>query len=349
MFKMKTKVGIIGAAGFVGIELLRLLLRHENVELVGITSNSYTGKKISDIYDNFIGICDLIFEDEDIVIQNSEIIFTAVPHGVSEKIAEKIYYKNKILIDMGADFRLINEEDYQKFYGGNYYNKELHDNAVYCIPELHRKKIKNKKIIANPGCYPTSIALGLIPAIKKDLIKQNSIIIDSKSGITGAGKTSNSKTHYITCNENFTVYSIGRNHRHIPEIEQIINEFSSCDQQITFTTSLIPVNRGILSVIYFSLKEKISIEKLYELYVEFYKSEEFVCILDIGKTANIRNVIGGNYCNISLHLDELNNRVIVISCIDNMMKGAASQAIQNMNLILGIPENKGINLVARVF
>ncbi|MGL5766610.1 MAG: Asd/ArgC dimerization domain-containing protein, partial [Sarcina sp.] len=163
------------------------------------------------------------------------------------------------------------------------------------------------------------------------------------------GKNSNSKTHYISCNENFTSYSIGRKHRHIPEIEQVINEFSKQEQKITFTTSLIPVNRGILSTIYFDLNEKISLKKLHELYIDFYKNEQFICILDIGKIANIRNVINSNYCHISLHLDEINNRIIIISCIDNMMKGAASQAIQNMNLILGIPENTGINAVARLF
>ncbi|MGL5823108.1 MAG: N-acetyl-gamma-glutamyl-phosphate reductase [Sarcina sp.] len=346
---MKKKVGIIGATGFVGIELIRILLLHEKVKLIGISSNSSIGKKISDVYDNFIGVCDLEFESEDKVIESSDIIFAAVPHGLSEKLAEKTFEKNKILIDMGADFRLINEEDYKRFYENNYCNKILHDNSVYCIPELHRQKIINQKIIANPGCYPTSVTLALIPAIKADLVKKNSIIIDSKSGITGAGKNSNSKTHYISCNENFISYSIGRKHRHIPEIEQVINEFSKQEQEITFTTSLIPVNRGILSTIYFDLNEKISLKKLHELYIDFYKNEQFICILDIGKIANIRNVINSNYCHISLHLDEINNRIIIISCIDNMMKGAASQAIQNMNLILGIPENTGINAVARLF
>ncbi|MGL4740121.1 MAG: N-acetyl-gamma-glutamyl-phosphate reductase [Sarcina sp.] len=346
---MKKKVGIIGATGFVGIELIRILLRHQAVDLEGIASTTNIGKKISDVYSNFLGICDLRFEEVDIIIENSDIIFTAVPHGLSENLAEKILRKNKILIDMGADFRLENEEDYKSFYGGIYTNKHLHDNAIYCIPELHRKKIINQKIIANPGCYPTSILLALVPSIKLDLVKQNSIIIDSKSGVTGSGKSANSKTHYINCSENFTSYSIGRDHRHIPEIEQVINEFSKSKQRITFTTSLIPVNRGILSAIYFDLKENISLEKLHQEYLDFYKNEQFVCILDLGKIASIRNVIGANYCHISIHLDELNNRVIVISCIDNMMKGAASQAVQNMNLILGIPENTGIDLIAKVF
>ena len=268
------KVGIIGASGYVGSELISLLIRHKLVELTSISSRSFEGKIISEIYKNFFGVIDLVFESEEEVINKSEIIFLALPHGLSEDIALKVRNKNKILIDLGADFRLANELDYKQFYGKYFKDKQIHKESVYCIPELSRFKLEYSNIIANPGCYPTSIALGLAPALKNNLVKKNSIIIDSKSGVTGSGKNCNEATHYIERNENLNAYSIGRVHRHIPEIEQVLSELAGDNIKVSFTPHLLPINRGILSTIYFDLSKDISIEELFNIYSNFYSNEK---------------------------------------------------------------------------
>ncbi|MGL5615198.1 MAG: N-acetyl-gamma-glutamyl-phosphate reductase [Sarcina sp.] len=345
------KVGIIGATGYVGVELLRLLLNHNVTKIVGISSKSFKGKNFSEVYEGFYGITDLICEDEDLIIERSDVVFTAIPHGLSEKLAEKILAKNKILIDMGADFRLRNEEDYKLWYNKEFLNKPLHSQSIYSIPELHRKKFLTGdfKIIANPGCYPTSIALGLAPALKANLVKENSIIIDSKSGLTGAGRNVNLLNHYVECNESMNAYSLGGIHRHTPEIEQVLGEFSKKKIQVTFTPHLIPINRGILSTIYFDLKDDKSLDEIYLIYKKFYKKDFFVKVLPLGSNAKIKNVKNSNYCNISIHKDERCKRIIVCSVIDNMVKGAAGQAIQNMNLLFGLEENLGLKTVGTVF
>lgn len=342
-------VGIIGATGYVGVELLEYLLRHPKVEVVGISSKSFVGNNISDIYSNLQGVSNLICEKEDNVIDKASIIFAALPHGLSEKIAGKIKEKNKILIDIGADFRLKSEEKYKEFYKKDYENLSLHKDSIYCIPELHRDLIKEQIIVANPGCYPTSIALGLAPAILKDIVKETSIIIDAKSGVTGAGRVANDNTHYIDCNENLKPYGIGGVHRHIPEIEQVLNDISNKNYVISFTPHLLPINRGILSTIYFDLKEDLTVKDIYDIYIEFYKKEKFVRVLELGKSASIKGVRNSNYCHISIHKDERTNRCIIISTIDNMVKGAAGQAIQNMNIRLGIEEGCGIDVIPRIF
>ncbi|WP_297437115.1 N-acetyl-gamma-glutamyl-phosphate reductase [uncultured Clostridium sp.] len=346
---MKIKVGIIGATGFVGSELIRLLLNHNNVEISAISSKSFLDEEIANIYKNFINISDLILEDEDSVIEKSDVIFTAVPHGLSEIIASKILSKNKILIDLGADFRLSDEDDYLKFYNKKYLNKDIHKEAIYCIPELHRRKINKQSIIGNPGCYPTSISLGLAPALYNDIVKKDSIIIDAKSGVTGAGRGANDGTHYISCNENFKPYGVGGVHRHIPEIEEVINSISKVKHKISFTPHLIPINRGILSTIYFDLDKDITVSDLHKLYVDFYKEEKFVVVVDLDTTAEIKNIKSSNYCHISIHKDERCNRAIIISTIDNMIKGAAGQAIQNMNIRMGFNESEGLNLIPSNF
>lgn len=343
------KVGIIGASGYVGSELISLLIRHKLVELTSISSRSFEGKIISEIYENFFGVIDLVFESEEEVINKSEIIFLALPHGLSEDIALKVRNKNKILIDLGADFRLANELDYKQFYGKYFKDKQIHKESVYCIPELSRFKLEYSNIIANPGCYPTSIALGLAPALKNNLVKKNSIIIDSKSGVTGSGKNCNEATHYIERNENLNAYSIGGVHRHIPEIEQVLSELAGDNIKVSFTPHLLPINRGMLSTIYFDLSKDISIEELFNIYSNFYSNEKFIKILNIGNVAKIKSVTHTNYCHISLHKDDRCHRVIICSVIDNMIKGAAGQAIQNMNIRLGIDELEGLDFISSNF
>lgn len=343
------KVGIIGATGYVGAELLRLLINHPKVKVEAISSVSYEGKYISSIYKNFYGATNLKCENQEEVIKKSEIIFAALPHGLSEEIANLVRKENKVLIDLGADFRLDKEDDYKYWYGKYFKYKNLHKESIYALPEFNRNKIKKSKIIANPGCYPTSIELALMPLLKKSLIDVNNIICDSKSGATGAGRGLTLKSHYPELNENFSPYGIGT-HRHIPEIEQCLSSIAKEKVQVTFTPHLLPINRGIISTIYCNLKnnskEKINLEEIHDLYKNFYKNEYFVNILPLGEIASIKDVAYTNNCNLSLHLNHRGNQIIIISTIDNMIKGAAGQAVQNMNIIMGFDEKEGLFLVS---
>lgn len=370
------KVGIIGATGYVGCELLRILINHPKVEITAISSVSFEGEEFSSLYKSFYNQTDLICENKCDVIEKCEIIFTALPHGLSEDIANECISLNKICIDLGADFRLTNENEYKQWYGKEFDYKELHSESIYGLPELNRNKIKESKIIANPGCYPTSIELGLLPLLNAGLIDGKNIICDSKSGVTGAGRGLSQKTHSAELNGNFAPYSVGC-HRHTPEIEEILSSIAKEKINITFTPHLLPINRGIISTIYTTPKEKpilctidkinsqninlentnfetsyinkINLEEIYELYYQTYKNEPFTHILPLGETASIKNVTLTNNCHISLHLNHRGDGIIVVSAIDNMIKGAAGQAIQNMNIILGLNETDGLNFIAPAF
>lgn len=344
----KIQAGVIGASGYAGAELVRLLWNHPMVEVSGISSKSYTGQKISDLYPGFYQVCDMEFQDEDDVISLSDVVFASLPHGLSEKLARKCYDANKIFIDLGADFRLDQESDYEQWYKLQYQDPALHKESVYGLPELFRKDMKGKKIIGNPGCYPTSIALGLAPIMKQQLADEKHIIIDSKSGTTGAGKSLSETTHFPRCNESFAPYKIA-SHRHTPEIEQTLSRLCGEDVRVSFTPHLLPVNRGIISTMYVDMKKSISIEELHALYEQFYKDEMFVRVLPLGKIADLKYIKYSNYCDISIHLDERSNRAIIVSAIDNMVKGAAGQAIQNMNILFGLEESMGLKMIAPSF
>lgn len=345
----KIKVGIIGATGYAGVELIRILLGHPNAELTAISSVSFEGKAISEVYPNLRNICDDVLVDEDTVIEKSDLIFASLPHGLCEALALKADGKGKKFIDLGADFRLHKEEDYHEWYGLNYNQPELHKKSCYCIPELHRADVtENISIIGNPGCYPTSIALGLAPIVKSGMADLNSIVIDSKSGVTGAGRGLTQTSHYPDCNEAFSPYKVA-SHRHTPEIEQTLTGLTSQDVKVTFVPHLLPLNRGIVSTMYVSLNGQVQDNAIQYLYENFYKDEKFVRVLPQGSVANLKNVKFSNYCDISLHLDRRTNRLIVVSTIDNMVKGAAGQAIQNMNLLFGLAEDTGLDLVPPAF
>lgn len=342
------KIGIIGVTGYVGIELLRLLLNHPNVTVEAISSSSFKGEEIASIYKMMLNKTNLICQDANDVIEKSDVIFTALPHGLSEEFAVKCIEKNKKLIDLGADFRLESEEEYKKWYGKDFLNKAIHKFSVYGLPELNREKIKTCKIVANPGCYPTSISLALMPLLKNSLINTANIICDSKSGATGAGRGLSLKSHYCELNENFAPYGIG-SHRHTPEIEQTLSNIANTSVNVTFTPHLLPINRGILSTIYCDKNTTLSLEQIHELFVDFYKDENFVQILPLNTTAEIKNVKYSNNCQISLHENYRKDKLIIISTIDNMVKGAAGQAIQNLNLILNLEENTGLNMISPAF
>ena len=344
----KIKVGVIGATGYAGAELVRLLVNHPNVELKAVASVSYDGQDLSDIYPNLKSIAPMTLEAPEDIIPECDIVFASVPHGVSEELAVKCMADNVVLIDLGADFRLHEESDYKKWYGKEYKHPELHLKAVYSIPELHREKVGEAMVIGNPGCYPTSISLGLMPAIRAGIIDTSHVIIDSKSGVTGAGRGLTQGTHFPDTNEAFAAYKAGC-HRHTPEIEQTLSELAGEDVKVTFVPHLLPVNRGIVSTIYAELKAETSMEEVYQQYCSFYGQEQFVRVMPLGSFANLKNVTFSNMCDISLHMDTRTNRLIIVSTIDNMIKGAAGQAIQNMNLICGLPENTGLHLVPPAF
>ncbi|SCH44028.1 N-acetyl-gamma-glutamyl-phosphate reductase [uncultured Ruminococcus sp.] len=345
----QTKVGIIGATGYAGEELVRILLNHPNVTLAAISSVSFEGKKLSEVYPSLYQICDMALTNEDTVIAQSDVIFASLPHGLCEALAKKAVGQGKKFIDLGADFRLKDEADYQQWYGLEYKEKELHTHSCYCIPELHRERLgKDISIIGNPGCYPTSIALGMAPIAKSGLADLNTLVIDSKSGVTGAGRGLSQTTHYPDCNEAFSPYKTAV-HRHTPEIEQTLSELSGEPVRVTFVPHLLPVNRGIVSTMYVTLKEGASKETVRALYESAYQNEKFVRVLPDGDTANLKHVKFSNYCDISLHFDSRTNRLIVVSTIDNMVKGAAGQAVQNMNLLCGFEEDAGLCLVPPAF
>ncbi|HEL5061109.1 TPA: N-acetyl-gamma-glutamyl-phosphate reductase [Clostridioides difficile] len=342
----KIKVGIIGATGYVGAELIRLLMNHDKVEVTAIGSNSYVGKDIVDIYPSIGYKNNMICIENEKVIDMCDVVFTALPHGVSEKFVIKAIKSKKKVIDLGADFRIKDEEVYSKWYGVSFIDKISHKKAVYGLSEIYKEDIKDADIIANPGCYPTSISLPLMPLLSSKLIKNNNIIIDSKSGLTGAGRELSISSHFTEVNENITAYKIGK-HRHTPEIEQNLSE--SCKEKVSvvFTPNLIPVNRGILSTIYCTKEDNISINDIHRKLTDYYEFKEFIEILPLDKVASLKNVRFSNKCVISLH--ENGDTLIICSAIDNMIKGAAGQAIQNMNIIFGIEENTGLKNIAPSF
>ncbi len=344
----KIKVGVIGATGYAGAELVRLLATHPNVEITGLSSVTFCGKDISEVYPNFKKISLPTLTEAESVINGADVIFASLPHGLSEPIAETCAKSNALLIDLGADFRLESEEEYSQWYKKPFDKPELHSGAVYALPELFRDKIKNAKIIANPGCYPTAAALALFPALKLGFAESSGIIIDAKSGVTGAGRGLTQNTHYPETNESISAYKVGL-HRHTPEIEQTLSYAIAESVKVLFVPHLLPVNRGIEETIYAKLKTDISEDEIRAAYKEFYKDEAFVRIEEKGLTAQIRNVTRSNYCDISIHTDKRTNTLILCSCIDNMVKGAAGQAIQNMNIYFGFDESRGIDALPAGF
>ena len=342
------KVGIIGATGYAGAELVRLLMSHPQAEIAAVSSVSFEGKKLSDVYPAYKFLNDMVCENQSQAVDKSDVIFAALPHGLSQELAKECYDKDKIFIDLGADFRLENEDDYKQWYGGEYTDKQLHKNSVYALPELFRENIKGKKTIANPGCYTTGVPLALAPAVKLGLVSTAGIIADCKSGATGAGRGLSQNTHFTDLNEGFHPYKVAC-HRHTPEIEQTLSHLADEKVTITFVPHLLPVNRGILSTCYARLNDGVTKQQIRQAYEDFYSDEYFVRLLDDGQTADIHNIKYSNFCDISLHIDERTQTLVAVSAIDNMVKGAAGQAIQNMNIVFGLDERTGLEIIPPAF
>jgi len=338
------KVGIIGATGYTGVELVRILSHHPEVEIIGLTSQTYTDQAFGDVFPSLQKITGLILESQDAggLAERCDVIFTALPHGVSMEVAETVVAKGKKVIDLGADYRFDDISVYEEWYKVGHKTPELGREAVYGLPEVNRPQIRQARIIGNPGCYPTSIILGLAPLLKKGLIHTDTIIADAKSGISGGGRGLNLAFHYPECNENFKAYNIGI-HRHTPEIEQELSKLAGKKITVSFTPHLVPMTRGILSTIYASAAKPYSTEELLELYKEFYSDEYFIRIHPPGQYPQTKWVYGSNFCDIGLQVDPRTDRVVVVSAIDNLVKGASGQAIQNMNAMFGLPETTGLD------
>ncbi|MGI6031540.1 MAG: N-acetyl-gamma-glutamyl-phosphate reductase [Eubacteriales bacterium] len=335
------KAGVIGATGYAGAEVYRLLLSHPQVESITVASVSYEGQDIASIFQNFYQRGDSVLLSPEEVIDQSDVIFAGVPHGAAEGYAKLAYDQGKKFIDLGADFRLEDEAVYTKWYGCEYHHKQLHEQAVYGLPEMNRERIRKASIIGNPGCYPTSIALGLMPAMKQGLVDVRGMVIDSKSGVSGSGRGLSQTTHFPDCNEAFSPYKIGA-HRHTPEIEQTLSQLCGQPVKVTFTPHLLPLNRGIVSTIYADFAPGVTLEQVRDAYEQAYREETFVRVLPAGQVANLKWVRMSNYCDISLHEDAHTGKLIVVSTIDNTVKGTAGQAIQNMNLMFGFGETEGL-------
>ena len=340
---MSIRVSIIGATGYTGFELIRILSLHPNVSISSIISRQNKNINIQELYPSLNVINKLTFEKLDIdkIASNSNIVFTALPHQASMKIAAQFIDKEIKVIDLSADFRFQDIRIYENWYC-EHSHKQLNQKAVYGLPEIYRENIKNSSLVANPGCYPTSIILGLYPILKEKLNLSETIIADSKSGVTGAGRNPSLKTLFTEVNDNFSAYSVGK-HRHEPEIEEQCSLLYNNKIDITFTPHLLPINRGILSTIYVDILDKnIALKDIYALYNKCYKDEVFVKVLPDGFMPSTAMVKASNYCFIGLSFIEEKNRLIIVSVIDNIMKGASGQAVQNMNILFNLPESTGL-------
>lgn len=348
MSENKIKAGVVGATGYAGAELCRILTGHPGAELTAVSSVSFEGKKLSDIYPSYYQVCEPVCGKQEEVVEQCDVIFAALPHGLSQELAAECDAKGKAFIDLGADFRLESEVEYQEWYGNSFLDPALHEKAVYGLPELFREQIRGKKLIANPGCYTTAVPLALYPALEAGLIEKDGIVADCKSGVTGAGRKMTQNTHYPELNEAFTAYKVAA-HRHTPEMEQTLSKAAGAPVKLTFVPHLLPVNRGILATCYARLKPGVTMESLSRVYHERYDGEYFIRLLPEGRVADIKNVWYSNFCDVSLHLDSRTGTLVAISAIDNMVKGAAGQAVQNMNLAFGLDETAGLRLFPPAF
>jgi N-acetyl-gamma-glutamyl-phosphate reductase len=340
-------VAIVGASGYTGLELIRILHCHPEVAVTCLTSEQSAGKRISEVFPTLRTRCDVVLENLEPVrvAEKADIIFTALPHKAAMEVVPTFLKLGKKVIDLSADYRLTDPAVYGEWYESHLNPANL-KKAVYGLPEIRRAKIKGAKLVANPGCYPTSIILALAPLLKKGLIDLTSIIADSASGVTGAGRAAKVDSLYCEVNEGYKAYGVGGVHRHTPEIEQELSLLAGSSLKVTFSPHLVPMDRGILSTIYATPKKKLTTEAIGTLYREFYDGEPFVRVLTKGNLPSTAFVRGSNFCDIAPLVDERTGRIILVSAIDNLVKGASGQAVQNMNLVCGFPETMGLDGLA---
>ncbi len=339
------KAGIIGVTGYTGIELLRLLQQHPNVKVTHVFTESYSDQEIAEVYPHLKNHVQLKGEklDLDAINKNCDVVFISLPHGHAEKIVAPLLQAGKKIIDLGADFRLKNAKDYQQWYQHPAVAETLLQQAVYGLPEQgNRAAIAAATLIANPGCYPTASILATLPALNAGIIDPQQCIFDAKSGVSGAGRSLALQTHFCEATENLTPYQIAGVHRHVPEIEQQLSTAAKNSITIQFTPHLIPMIRGLLVTAYFKLNKAMTQTEVQTIYQTAYQNETFIRICPAGKAPQVKQVRGSNYCDLGIYVDQRTQRLIVISVIDNLIKGAAGQALQNMNLMYGLVENTGL-------
>ncbi len=334
-------VSVIGASGYSGAELLKILLSHKAVKVRRVFANSSAGKRLDEVYGIFKGRTDLILEQFSVdKVADSDLVFVALPSGEAMNIVPSLIKAGKRVIDLGGDFRLKNIAAYQQYYKREHTAQDLLAEATYGLPEWNKETIKKAKLVANPGCYATSAILPLIPLLKEGVAEEQGVVISSLSGVSGAGRSASIDYSFSEVNESVRAYKVGV-HQHTPEIEVAISGATGKDVSVTFVPHLIPITRGIYSSIYVRLKKKVSQDEVVELYRRSYSSSPFVRF-DPNAVPEIKNVNYTNYCDIGLRVDERNKTVVILSVIDNLIKGAAGQAVQNMNIMFGLNETEGL-------
>lgn len=343
----KKKIGILGASGYTGAELVRLLLRHPKVEIVLLTADRRAGQAMGDVFPQFAPyeLPTLVSIDSvDWTTIGLDLVFCALPHATTQKVLQEVLAKapETKVVDLSADFRLEDAAAYAKWYGHEHHALELQKEAVYGLVELYRRDIKKARLIANPGCYTSCAILPLVPLLKARAIEPDEIVIDAKSGMTGAGRSAKEEMLFSEVSEGFNAYGVGH-HRHMAELDQEFSKAAGKDVVVSFTPHLLPQNRGILSTIYVRGRRGKTAQDLHEVLVKQYEKEPFVYVLPFGKTPHSRHVRGSNMTHIGVVADRIPGRAIIVSTLDNLTKGASGQAVQNMNLVLGFAETLGID------
>ena len=340
-------IGIIGVTGYTGSELLRILLNHDGVNVSYVTSHSFAGKPLAEVHPHFTGVSHLTCEKFDVgeAVKRSGLVFCALPHGESMEVVSGLCSAGLKVIDLSADFRLNNSDAYKKWYKRQHLAVEELEHAVYGLPELYREQIREARLVANPGCYPTSVLLALAPLTRREsAVHWNTLVVDAKSGTSGAGRVPSPVLHYPECTENFRAYRVAE-HQHSGEMEQELGKLIGRFAAFTFVPHLVPMIRGILSTIYVEPAPEVQEADIRALYHHYYGDEYFVRLLPPGRFPETRNVYGSNFCDLGLQWDRRTGRLILLSALDNLVKGAAGQAVQNMNIMLGYSENRGLKLV----
>jgi len=334
------KVGIVGGTGYTGLELLRFLACHPKVDITVITSRSEAGVHVTELFSSLRGYIDLKFSDpSESKLDQCDVVFFATPNGIAMQQAEELVKAGVRVIDLAADFRIKDVAEWEKWYGMSHACPELVAEAVYGLPEINREQIKGAKLIANPGCYPTAVQLGFLPIVEAGIVDINHLIADVKSGVSGAGRKAAVHTLHAEASDNFKAYGL-KSHRHTVEIQEQLSGLRSEPLQVQFTPHLLPVDRGILSTIYTTpVREEVSDQAIRKLYEDFYADAPFVRLRKTPPT--LKDVRSSNFCDIFTTYDERTNRIITLAAIDNLVKGAAGQAMQNMNLQFGLPETRG--------
>jgi N-acetyl-gamma-glutamyl-phosphate reductase len=340
----RVNVAVFGASGYTGLELMRLLVRHPGVELTALTSREYQGRPVGEVFPALARIVELAFvpPDPSAIIAAAEVVFLAVPHKTAMELAPSLLQGGLRVVDLSADFRFRDRAVYEAWYQPHS-APELLKEAVYGLPELHRDKIPGARLVGNPGCYPTCVILGLAPLVKAGLVEPASLIADCKSGVSGAGRGASLTTSYCEVTDSFRAYKVA-DHRHAPEMEQELSLAAGRTVKVTFTPHLAPMSRGILGTLYAQLVKPLTDAQVFELYQEFYRDQPFVRLLPPGSWPSTQQVRGTNFCDLGFKVDQERGRVIVISAIDNLTRGASGLAVQNFNLMMGFPETLGLDL-----